>query len=316
MLRAVFQRLPLPVVLLDRDSVVRRLNPAASRLFGMREGYASARGLTGALAHAERAAFRSQVAAVARDEGGRSLTVRLLRPPEQGRWPGMALRTTLTPVLTRHEPHTLVVAVFQQDAGTTPEEAATGGPGAARGASERVSGTATITRHTELMDLVDEMTATLLRARSADEVAAGAGDVLRPALADWVVVDLAGERSGSARRVAVATGAGREQVRQALAAARPEDSPLIEAALRKGAEALQLHPEDPEALGRDAHGASLLGRTEVGSLLCVPLRTGQDAPVLGVLTLLRLGTRRPFELAEAGVADRIGRHLALALDGR
>ncbi|MZE78229.1 PAS domain-containing protein, partial [Streptomyces sp. SID5475] len=71
LLRGLFQRLPLPVVLMDRTTVVRRLNAAAGELFALRAGYATGRALTGALAHDTRAAFRSQVAAVARGEGGR-----------------------------------------------------------------------------------------------------------------------------------------------------------------------------------------------------------------------------------------------------
>lgn len=69
LLRAVFQRLPLPVALVDREAVVRRLNFAATTFTGVRAGYATGRPMTGFLAHADRAAFRSQVAAVARGEG-------------------------------------------------------------------------------------------------------------------------------------------------------------------------------------------------------------------------------------------------------
>src|SRR5919197_309042 len=81
LLRTVFQRLPLPVALVDKETVVRRLNGAATAFTGVRAGYATGRPLTGFLAHADRAAFRSQAAAVARGEGDRSLTVRLQQQP-------------------------------------------------------------------------------------------------------------------------------------------------------------------------------------------------------------------------------------------
>ncbi|MDK1472119.1 PAS domain-containing protein [Streptomyces sp. 549] len=317
LLRAVFQRFPLPVVLLDRDAVVRRLNEAAAGLFGMREGYASGRGLTGALAHAERAAFRSQVAAVARDEGGRSLTVRLLRPPGPRHWAGLELRTTLTPLRPPREPHVSVVAVFQQGSSASPEGRA---PVPSRAASPAADTAGSITRHTEMMDVVDDMTAALLSAPSADGVVDSAGAVLHPALADWVIVDLAAQPGGreqdSAGRRAVFTGGGHEELRRAVASMRPEDSPVVETAMRKGAETLQAHPENADVLGRTADGTPLLERADVSSLLCVPLRAGREAPVIGALTLLRCGARRPFELAEAGAVDRIARHVVLALDGR
>lgn len=73
LLRALFQRMPYAVALLGPDTVIRRLNFAGTRLFGMRAGYAAGRPLTASLAPEERAAFRSQVAAVSRNEGDRSL---------------------------------------------------------------------------------------------------------------------------------------------------------------------------------------------------------------------------------------------------
>ncbi|GDY57591.1 hypothetical protein SVIO_082140 [Streptomyces violaceusniger] len=83
-------------------------------------------------------------------------------------------------------------------------------------------------------------------------------------------------------------------------------------ALYDGASALRVSPVDAEAFGRDATGAPVLVREEVTSLLCMPLRSGAG-PVLGALTLFRTGGRGAFEMAEAGVADRIARHVALAM---
>ncbi|MEU6357774.1 PAS domain-containing protein [Streptomyces sp. NPDC047072] len=81
LLRTVFQRFPLPVALVDRETVVRRLNFAATSFTGVRAGHATGRPLTGLLTPADRAAFRSQAAAVARGERDRSLTVRLQQRP-------------------------------------------------------------------------------------------------------------------------------------------------------------------------------------------------------------------------------------------
>src|SRR5436190_23535078 len=54
LLKALFQRLPVPVALVDRETVVRRLNFAGTAFTGVRAGYATGRPLTGFLAHAAR----------------------------------------------------------------------------------------------------------------------------------------------------------------------------------------------------------------------------------------------------------------------
>lgn len=69
LLRALFQRLPLPVALIGGDTVVRRMNLAATDLTGVRAGYAAGRPLSGLLRPGDRSALRSQAAAVARGEG-------------------------------------------------------------------------------------------------------------------------------------------------------------------------------------------------------------------------------------------------------
>lgn len=316
LLRALFQRLPVPTVLLDRDTVVRRLNVAATQLFGMRAGYATGRSLVTSLARDGRAAFRSQVAAVARGEGERSLVVRLLRPPEVSARDGGTLRATLSALRPPQEPRSAVLAVFQRAADTLPAR-----PAAATAPTERVgprSDPAEVTRQTELLDLVDEMAATLLTCRDSGpsdvaEVARWLADVLCARFADWVIVDLV--LDGELRRVRV-SGPDPE-ARKAVLVQEPGDCPLVVDAVRHGTETLQVRPEDQGVLGRDSTGVPVLVRLGASSLMCVPLVAGggEGAPALGALTVLRSGGRRVFELAEAGVADRMARHIALALRG-
>jgi PAS domain S-box-containing protein len=310
LLRTLLQRLPLAVALLDRDTAVRRLNPAAARMFGMHNGYASGRGLAGALAHDQRAAFRAQVAAVARGEGERSLVVRLLRSPGgvPARSADLELRTTLTPLRPPREPHTAVLAVFQQATAPPPrpaspevplEEPRTARPDLAEA-----------TRSVELLDLVDDMAAALLTAGSRQAVTEGVGSVLYQRFADWVIIDLTFPGRCLER---VAVYAEDTAVRTAVIRQLPEECPLVVDAVRHQMEALRVRPEDPEALGLDSTGAPVLSRAKVSSLLCVPLRTGLGDPVMGALTLLRSGGRLAFALAEAGATDRMARHIALAL---
>ncbi|MGP3925255.1 PAS domain-containing protein [Streptomyces sp. 8N616] len=337
LLRGLFQRLPLPVALLDHTTVVRRLNVAATELFGMRMGYATGRALTGLLAHDGRPAFRSQVAAVARGEGDRSLEVRLLQEEGAKPRPGGALRVTLTALRPPGEPRPAVLAVFQDAEGTrraaaaagrAVRPAAAGAAGHPGGHGPRVSKAprpdlAEVSRNAELMDLMDDMTSELLRAEPVgrEAVLDGAARLLHGRFAEWVVADLAEGRSGDEyggwplRRIAV-LGPDPQQA-ASLRAQDPADCPLVVDAVRNGVSALRVRPDDPDAFGHDASGASVLVRAQVTSLLCVPLCVppshGETAPALGALTLFRTGWRRAFEMAEAGVVDRMSRHLAMAL---
>ncbi|PAU45604.1 PAS domain-containing protein, partial [Streptomyces albireticuli] len=319
LLRALFQRIPLAVVLLDGESVVRRLNFAATRMFAARAGFATGRSLTGSLRHDGRAAFRSHVAAVARGEGGRSLVVRL-----PGAEADPALRATLTALRPPGEPRTAVLAVFQPVDGAAPEPTgARTGPGAqeAQGApvvrarrgraglpAAAAPDPVEVTRHAELLDLVDTMSTTLLRTAGSppERVLERAAAVLYGRFADWVVTDL--HDGGRLRRVTVygpgcepggepepqpqpqaqpqATAAPGGGLADAFARQDPASCPLVVEAAA-GSPAFQVRPDDAELFGRDAEGAPLLVRAAVTSLLCVPLRASPGAPVRGVLTLFR-----------------------------
>ncbi|MEV0275768.1 PAS domain-containing protein [Streptomyces sp. NPDC050610] len=314
LLRALFQRMPMAVALLDRETVVRRLNFAATQLFGMRAGFATGRRLTGSLRHDGRAALRGQVAAVARGEGARSLLVHL-----PGGRAGAALRVTLTALRPSGELRNAVLAVFQPAAdGERPGPA----PAASKAAQSKqvaAQGSAAgpylaeVTRHAELMDLLDAMATALLgrRAGGPAELLERAARVLQGQFADWVVADL--NDGGTLRRVVVLGPSQADGLRAAVAEGNPADCPLVVEATAAGTSALQVRPDDPELFGRDGDGAALLVRAEVTSLVCVPLRPGPASPVRGALTLLRSGARHAFEMAEAGVVDRISRHVALAM---
>ncbi|MDT0346345.1 PAS domain-containing protein [Streptomyces litchfieldiae] len=321
LLRAVFQGLPVPVVLLDRDSVVSRLNFAASQLFGLRAGYAAGRSITASFAHEGRAAFRGQVAAVARHEGSRSLAVELMHGLGNGAGGDerpTRLWVTLTAVRPPGHRRTAVLAVCQpmtKGAGRRPAA-----PGVAATEPAGRPDPAEVSSHVELMDLLDDMVVALLddTGPRAESPLARACRVLHGRFADWVIADVAARdgapEDGWLRRVTVlgpGNGPGADRA-EAVAAQDPAAAPLIGEAARAGASALQVRPEDPFALGKAADGLPVLALTEASSLLCVPLRPPSGA-VLGVLTLLRVGPRHAFELAEASAMERMSRHIALAL---
>jgi hypothetical protein len=302
LLRAIFQRLPLPVALVDRESVVRRMNFAATGLAGVRAGYATGRPLTGFLLHADRVAFRSQTAAVARGEGDRSLTVHLQRDPL------LPVRATLTALRPGAEPRTAVLVVLQPGVHPTgsraPQQDAFQLPAPDLGEA---------TRHAAQMDLADAMTTALLTAPAGDRVAVleAAAGVLHGRFADWVIAD---EGAARQRRTTV-LGPEDAPVADVLAQA-PAACPLVDEAARGGAPMLQVRPEDPDAFGHDSSGAPVLVRAQVTSLLCVPLKGRADGPVEGVLTLFRSGSRLAFSMAEARAADVMSRHIALAMTRR
>ncbi|MFI6348098.1 GAF domain-containing protein [Streptomyces sp. NPDC050560] len=296
LLHALFQRFPLGVVLLDRESVVRRMNFTATGVTGVRAGYATGRAFTGFLVQADRAAFRSQTAAVGRGEGDRSLVVRLQRDP------GARVRATLTALRPSHEPRIVVLGVLQPADGPTPPPPAPPG---------RVPDLAEATRHAALMDLLDEVTTTVLTCPPR-EVLARTARVLHERFADWVVADAG---AAQLRRTAVYGPQDAGTLAESLAKQDPAGCPLVVEAARGGSMALQVRPEDPEAFGRDPSGEPVLVRANVTSLVCVPLTDARDGAVQGVLTLLRTGPRAAFSLAEAQAVDMMAGHLALALRG-
>lgn len=330
LLKTLFQRLPLPVVLVDRDTVVRRMNFAATGLTGVRAGYATGRPLAGLLVSGDRAPFRSQAAATARGEGGRSLSLRLQQRPHE------PVRATLVSLPLPGEPQPTVVVVLQ------PGVAGTGSPtsgGRAGAVGRRLvpPDLAETTQRAETVDLVDAMASALLGcpAGDRDAVAEAAGRVLHGRFADWVVLDRA-DADGEVHtgvpplRRAVVLGPeeedadsganGGEPLSKAVREQDPAGCPLVVEVVRGGSSSLQVRPEDILAFGEDSSGAAVLARAGVSSLLCLPLpplpSAGGGSGALGVLTLFRTGARRAFSMAEAQAADVMARHVALAMRRR
>lgn len=319
LLRAVFHEFPVPVLLLDRDSVVRRLNRSAAELVGSGPGYATGRPLSGFVAPAHRAAFRSHVSAVARTGEPRSVLVRTAAGP-----PG-ALQVTLVALQPPGEARNAVLAAVQTE-GRLPVpppqgrdlDRAPGPPGAVRGGSDEET-----RRDTVHLDLLDAMTTALLGAgaENAAGVLRRASAVLHGEVADWIVGDLLGE--AGPRRCVVLGPPGPEagELAAGLLGQTPDASPLVVSAFGTANVVVQLHPEDVESFGRDREGTAVLARLRATSLVCLPLcpappdaRGTGVRPVRGVLTLFRTGGREPFGLAEVALLDRMSRHVALRLE--
>ena len=78
-----------------------------------------------------------------------------------------------------------------------------------------------------------------------------------------------------------------------------------------GKSVLVAHPDDPAALGRGPDGTPLGMILGVTSLICVPISDGTTG--YGTLTLTRLADKGPFGVADLGLAEELGGHLAVAI---
>ncbi|MFK4687685.1 PAS domain-containing protein [Streptomyces pristinaespiralis] len=315
LLRALFQRLPLPVALIGGDTVVRRMNLAATDLTGVRAGYAAGRPLSGLLRPGDRSALRSQAAAVARGEGPRSLRVHLQQRPEE------TLRATLTALRPPNEPHPAVLMVLQSDMVHDRQDGGRSGAPAGRTGTRLRRATAPdlaeVAAHAAQIDLLDGMTTALLSAPVGEPEAAldAAAAVLAAHGADWAVADLV--TGAGLRRIAVKGPSGEEAAALAarMAAQDPAGCPIVVDCAREGSSLLQVRPEDLDCFGRDADGDSVLVQADVTSLLCVPVQERREGGgrVLGVLSLFRSGGTPAFSMAHARAVDVVSRHVALAM---
>ncbi|MEU4211760.1 PAS domain-containing protein [Streptomyces sp. NPDC026206] len=317
LLRALFQRLPLPVALLDRDGAIRRLNQGAARLLGVGAGYATGRSLAAFLQASDRPGFRTQVAAVARGDGDRSFEAALV-PADSAE----SERRQLTLVALRPpgETRNAVMALFQTTGHGSPPPAAP--QGTARPDAHTLSAA---TRETVLLDTLDEVTAALLTTTPGepDRVLGAVTRALRATVADWAIADLVDDGTGALRRRAVAAPDGREGdgTAAAVLAQDPASCPVVVEAAAGGVVTVRVRAEDVGCFGRDGAGEALITRAGVASLVCLPVRRPAGSPgppVAAVLTVFRTGTGEPggpgaFSMPEAGVLERVARHTGLAL---
>ena len=318
LLRAVFTELPMPVFLLEPDGVVRRANRAACGLLDVAAAYPTGKPFPLFLDLPGRAPFRAQLSGAVRGGAVRLCPTQVLR---RGKPVTTVLR--LAPIRLPGEPEPLVAVVAlpggETAAPPAPPTAAPDPVGAAR-----------------RLDLMAAMSRLLLGGGSAaeEETTLGrAADLLVAELADWVVVDLAAPAAAPELARHLVVGPDRvlaERVRSVSPGRR--DLPGRAAATRRSV----LAPADrPVELGRLPDGEPVGAALGVGAALSVPLllTDGPDAgalagdghatagpavgdDLLGVVTLVRGSGRRGFELADVGLLEHLGGHLALALRPR
>jgi serine phosphatase RsbU (regulator of sigma subunit) len=297
LLRGVFQRAPVPLLVLELDGTIRRANVAAGDLIGASPGYATGRPLTSFVDAASQAAVRSQLAAAARTGAPRQLDCALPGPDGPA-----AVVLSVGPVELPDGQRVL---------------AATFSPAAPPAAPRRVraGGSAADALHamTRRMDTVTAVTRLLLDNSTFSEAVTlqRCARLLAGDIASWVIIDVT--RAGRLRRQFVIGPAGAaaedmaRQVRQTEP--RPETTPWqVHTAARP---MLLASVDDPALLGVTADGMPLLMRLGVTSVLSVPITDGTEG--YGTLTLARLPADGRFEIADLALVEEIGQHLGVAV---
>jgi serine phosphatase RsbU (regulator of sigma subunit)/PAS domain-containing protein len=285
-LRAVFQRAPVPLFVLEPDGTVRRANSAAGDLIGSSPGYATGRPLAAFVDLASRAAVQSQLAAVARTGGARQVECKVLGP-------GGAVDQVLTvgPVELADGQQLLVATV------------------SARGGNPLD----TLQAMARRMDTVTAVTRLLLDNSTFSEAVTlqRCARLLAGDIASWVIVDV--ERAGKLRRQFVIGPSGEPAEDAARRVRRTDPQPdTVPSQVHAARKAVLLADVDDTAiLGAAPDGTPLLMLLGATSLLSVPISDGSAS--YGTLTLARLPGEGRFEIADLGLVSELGEHLGVAI---
>jgi len=312
LLHAAFQRTPAALFLLEQDSTIRRANDRAAALLGFPAGYATGKPLTSFVDLPFRAALQTQLAAVARTGADRKANCRVLTSTGP-------LDATLTAAAVElpGDPPLFMVTVAPAGAGSA--VAADGGEAAEDAAASAApaviedTSDPAITAMTKRLDMVTSVTRLLLDNSTFSEAVTlqRCARLLAGELADWVIIDI--DRGGQLRRQ-FAAGSRDGQADKLVRAVRsvdpdPESTPWQ--VHSTGKSVLLAHPDDPSVLGTGPGGTPLLMTLGATSLICVPISDGSTG--YGALTLARQAANRPFSVADLGLAEDLGQHLANAI---
>lgn len=305
LLRTVFRDLPVPVFVLDHAGTIRRANSAAAELLGTSWAYVSGKPFPIFIDLTARAVFRTRLSAVLRGGGtvsfasliagaGRRLQARLvlsrLSPPGEAR-PLVAVAAL--PV-AGESPAPVPALPADSDAAQPRDVAGAGDHGIA----------AVVRR----MDLLSRVTRLLLQDRfgGASALLNRVAWLLRDDAADWVIIDVVGARGMSRAVVAGPDGPATAAITRQITGAAPAHNEV----LTTGEAVLDPVIQDEAALGT-AGGRPVLGVLGAGSVLSVPLRTGERTD--GVLTLVRSPDQPAFSLSDRGLFEDIGEQIAIAV---
>jgi serine phosphatase RsbU (regulator of sigma subunit)/PAS domain-containing protein len=309
LLHAAFQRTPAALFLLDQDSTIRRANDRAAALLGFPAGYATGKPLTSFVDLPFRATLQTQLAAVARTGEDRKANCRVLTSTG----PLDATLTAAAVELPGDPPLFMVtVAPVGADSDVAASRAAAAAAAGAGAVIEDAADPA-ITAMTKRLDMVTAVTRLLLDNSTFSEAVTlqRCARLLAGELADWVIIDI--DRGGQLRRQ-FAAGLRDGQADKLVRTVRsidpdPESAPWQ--VHSTGKSVLLAHADDPSVLGTGPGGTPLLMRLGATSLICVPISDGSTG--YGALTLARQAANGPFSVADLGLAEDLGQHLANAI---
>ena len=315
LLHAVFQQAPAPLFLLEQDGTIRRANNKAAALLGAPSGYATGKPLSAFIDLPFRAAVQTQLAAVARTGKPRTANCRILTADGP-----LDVALTAAAAELPGDPPVRIVTILPGAAGGVAEDAAEpeGKPGkrparpAAKAARDTV-GDPAIAAMTRRLDTVIALTRVLLDNSTFSEAVTlqRCARLLAGEIADWVIIDV--DRGGRLlRQIAVGPRDGQSDQVARVAREGASDQESVPAQVHStGKSVLLAHLDDPGALGRGPDGTPLVMMLGATSLMSVPISDGTTG--YGTLTVTRLADKGPFGVADLGLAEELGRHLAIAI---
>ncbi|MEY9213995.1 GAF domain-containing protein [Thermobifida halotolerans] len=304
LLRAVFNELSIPVVLLDHGGYIRRINAIGAERLGSTPGYLTGKPFSIFVDLRSRAAMRSWQAAVLQSGETVSFDSRLAR-----RGYVEDVRLTVSRLTVPSEPNPLLLVAMSpplrtsEDSGPAPLETEV---------EDQV-----VVLAARRLDVLTRMTRLLLRSAGPGGdhpplVLDKAAELLADSYADWVIIDLCDAPGGPDRvRRAVVAGPPNSELSELVRALDAGAAEIPRSVLAQGKAVLRQLIDDETLLGRTPGGIPVLSALNAGSLLSVPLHGSQG--VGGALTLIRRSNRNSFRLADQGLLEEIGEHIGLAL---
>jgi serine phosphatase RsbU (regulator of sigma subunit)/PAS domain-containing protein len=306
LLHAVFQQAPVPLFLLEQDGTIRRANNQAAALLGSPSGYATGKPLTAFVDLPFRAAVQTLLAAVARTGRPRTVSCRILTSDG----PVDVTLTAAAADLPGDPPVQIVTATRGGPSGAIAQERE---DRPAKRPAAKAKGDPAVAAMTRRLDAVTAVTRMLLDNSTFSEAVTlqRCARLLAGEIADWVIIDM--DRGGRLLRQFAAgpRGGQADQLARVARGADPDQESLPALVHSTGKSVLLAHSDDTAALGRGPDGTPLgmlLGAT---SLICVPISDGTTG--YGTLTLTRLADKGPFGVADLGLAEELGGHLAIAI---
>ena len=306
LLHAVFQQAPVPLFLLEQDGTIRRANNQAAALLGSPSGYATGKPLTAFVDLPFRAAVQTLLAAVARTGKPRTAGCRILTSDG----PVDVTLTAAAADLPGDPPVRIVTATPGGPSGAMAPE---GEDRPAKRPAAKGKGDPAIAAMTRRLDAVTAVTRVLLDNSTFSEAVTlqRSARLLAGEIADWVIMDI--DRGGRLLRQFAAgpRGGQADQVARVARGIDPDQESLPALVHSTGKSVLLAHLDDPAVLGRGPDGTPLGMVLGVTSLICVPISDGTTG--YGTLTLTRLADKGPFGVADLGLAEELGGHLAVAI---